>query len=111
MNRGSDSVTPMSLSATPPAPPLAVRLRRAALAAALLGVLAGLLYAKTIPCAFATVFHRPCPGCGSTRAVVALLHADLHGVLMYNPFGPVMAALIGVLGLQALASVLVHGDF
>src|SRR5262249_51130087 len=69
------------------------------------------LYAKAIPCAFASVFHRPCPGCGSTRAVVALLHGDLHGVLAYNPFGPVMAVLIGVLGLQAVASILVHGDF
>jgi hypothetical protein len=77
----------------------------------LLGVLGGLLYAKAIPCAFARFFHTPCPGCGSTRAVLALIHGDLHGVLHYNPFGPVMAVLLGVLGVQAFASILTHGDF
>ncbi len=92
-------------------PPLVVRLRRAAGAVVLLGVLGALLYAKAIPCAFAKIFHTPCPGCGSTRSAVALLHGDLDGVLHYNPLGPVMAMLIGVLAVQALGSVLVHGDF
>jgi hypothetical protein len=70
-----------------------------------------LLYAKAIPCVFAHVFHIPCPGCGSTRAVVALLHGDLHGVFEYNPLGPVLALFMGVFGVQALASVVTHGDF
>ena len=71
----------------------------------------GLLYAKGIPCAFARIFHTPCPGCGSTRSAIALLHGDLDGVLRYNPLGPVMAVFIGVLAAQSLGSVLVHGDF
>lgn len=71
----------------------------------------GLLYAKGVPCAFARILHTPCPGCGSTRSAVAFLHGDLEGVLRFNPLGPVMAVLIGVLALQSIASVLVHGDF
>ena len=102
---------------SPPAPlpstpvPLVVRLRRACLTAAGVLVFGALLYAKGIPCAFARIFHTPCPGCGSTRSAVALLHGDLDGVLRYNPLGPVMAVLIGVLAAQSLVSVLVHGDF
>jgi hypothetical protein len=28
--------------------------------------------------------HRLCPGCGSTRALHALLHLDIQGALQYN---------------------------
>jgi hypothetical protein len=39
------------------------------------------------------------------------MHGDLHGVFRYNPLGPVAALFIGVLAIQSLVSVLVHGDF
>ncbi len=94
-------------SATVPFP---VRLRRASLLAVLLAAFGALLYAQSIPCFFARLFHVPCPGCGSTRAVLALLHGDLEGVVRYNPLGPVVAVLIGVLALDVLRSVLLHGD-
>jgi hypothetical protein len=81
------------------------------LTAAALGILAAFLYAKAVPCVFARLFHTPCPGCGSTRAVLALLSGDLHGVFLYNPLGPAAALLIGVLAIQALVSVVAHGDF
>ena len=84
---------------------------RAALTAAVVVALAALLYAKGIPCAFARIFHTPCPGCGSTRSVVALLQGDLDGALHYNFIGPVMAVLVAALAVQSLVSVLVHGDF
>jgi hypothetical protein len=90
---------------------LGVRLKRAALASAALGVVAALLWAKALPCTFARVLHVPCPGCGSTRAVLALARGDLAGVLRYNPLGPAVAALLAVFGVQALASMLTHGDF
>lgn len=103
---------PSASSATGlPAIPLAVRVRRAGIAAGLLGFLALLLSAKAVPCVFAHVLHVPCPGCGSTRAVVALARGDLVEVVRYNPFGPVLAIVLGVFGVQALASVLAHGDF
>jgi hypothetical protein len=90
--------------------PLSVRLRRAGGALAVFGVIGAILYAKGMPCVFAHLFHVPCPGCGSTRAVLALLSGDLHGMLVYNPLGPAAALLIGILAAQALASVVVHGD-
>lgn len=101
--------SPAPLSVTPP--PLSVRLRRAALTAAFFAVLGGLLSAKAVPCAFAKMFHLPCPGCGSTRAVLALLDGDVGSMVRFNPIGPVAAVLIGVLVVQAFASVLARGDF
>jgi hypothetical protein len=92
------------------AAPMSVRLKRTALATALFALLGALLYAKAIPCMFARLFHTPCPGCGSTRAVLALLDGDLAGVLHYNPVGPIAAFLIGLLALQVLVSVARHGD-
>ena len=103
--------SPAPPSVTPPPPPLSVRLRRAALTAAFFAVLGGLLSAKAVPCAFAKMFHLPCPGCGSTRAVLALLHGDVDSMVRFNPIGPAAAVLIGVLVVQAFASVLARGDF
>jgi hypothetical protein len=94
-----------------PAVPLGVRLRRAAWTAASFALLAIVLYAKGLPCMFARLFHTPCPGCGSTRAVIALTRGDWPGVLHNNPLGPVAALLIGMLGLQSCVSVLRYGDF
>ncbi|MCW5817096.1 MAG: DUF2752 domain-containing protein [Labilithrix sp.] len=59
---------------------------------------------------FARLTHQPCPGCGSTRAVLALLHGDLHGVLTNNPFGPAVALLVGALAAQCFVSILRWGD-
>jgi hypothetical protein len=42
--------------------------------------------------------------------VIALLHGDVEGALLFNPFGALMALLIGVLALDATRSVLRHGD-
>lgn len=84
---------------------------RAALTASGLAAFGTLLWAKAIPCGFATLTRHPCPGCGSTRAVLALAHGDLAGVLHTNPFGPFMAVILGVLVVQAIASMLFDGDF
>lgn len=83
---------------------------RAALATALIAGFGTLLAAKAVPCGFATVTHHPCPGCGSTRAVLALVSGDLDGVVRNNPFGPLMAVVLGVLVVQTILSVLRHGD-
>jgi hypothetical protein len=78
--------------------------------AALLFAVALVLGSGLVPCAFARVTHLPCPGCGSTRAVVALLHGDLAGVLHMNPLGPVMALVLGLLAIEAIISVLQSGN-
>jgi len=36
--------------------------------------------------------HIPCPSCGSTRSVLALMHGDLIGGLYWNPLGFVIIA-------------------
>ncbi len=92
----------------------ATRARRFGRAAIFVGVLASatyLLAAAHVPCGFARMFQIPCPGCGSTRAMLALAHGDLHGLVHYNPLAPLMTLLIVALATQALASVLATGTF
>lgn len=90
--------------------PLPIRVRRAALGLVFGGVLFALLYAGAVPCMFARFTHHPCPGCGSTRSVLALLHGDLHGVLASNPLGPAAALLMGIFAAQTWLSLLKWGD-
>jgi hypothetical protein len=59
---------------------------------ALFGVAVG---AGLLPCFTAKYLHVPCPGCGATRSTLALLSLDFHGVLRFNPFGPLLAAMLG----------------
>lgn len=88
-----------------------VRVRRAAIFVGALGAITYLLASAGVPCGFARIFHVPCPGCGSTRAMLALATGDLHGLVRYNPLAPFMTLLIVALALQAFASVLATGTF
>jgi hypothetical protein len=65
----------------------------------------------SVPCGFAHVFHAPCPGCGSTRAMLALASGDLAGLVRYNPLAPLMSLLVAALVGQALGSLLATGTF
>lgn len=47
-----------------------------------------------IPCIFDTVIGLYCPGCGGTRALVALLHGRIFQALWYHPLIP-YAAVVG----------------
>ena len=87
------------------------RAARAAIFVSLLAVASYLLAAAQVPCGFARMFHTPCPGCGSTRAMLALASGDLHGVLHYNPLAPLMTLLVVALAGQAIASLLATGTF
>jgi hypothetical protein len=94
-----------------PAPPLPRRVARAAaFAGAMLGF-AWLLASAHVPCGFATALHLPCPGCGSTRAMLSLAAGDLHGLVHYNPLAPLTTLFLVVLAGQALASLLATGTF
>jgi hypothetical protein len=48
------------------------------------------------PCMFARLTGRPCPGCGLTRAMVALAQGDWAAVMIYQPFAPFFGC-VGVL--------------
>lgn len=50
-----------------------------------------LLFALGLPtCPYALLLHHPCPGCGLTRATLALLAGDLDGALALNPLSPLV---------------------
>lgn len=98
-------------AAQPPLRSRADRLVRAAIFAGVLGVFVFLLASAHVPCGFARIFRMPCPGCGSTRAMLALAHGDLSSFLRYNPMAPFMTLLITVLVVQAFASVVTTGTF
>ncbi len=47
--------------------------------------LAGIfLYISGVGCVWRFLFHYPCPGCGITRACVALVHGDFKAAFEYN---------------------------
>ena len=69
--------------------------RRAAVVAGWGGVAALVVAARVPLCPTAALLHLPCPGCGMTRAGVALLHGDLAGALALHPLSVVAVPLVG----------------
>ena len=78
--------------------------------AAVIAAMAFVMGSGVVPCGFAQTTHLPCPGCGSTRSVQALLHGDVLGAIRMNPFGPVMAVMLALLSIDAFVVVLRDGD-
>jgi hypothetical protein len=58
-------------------------------AAALLVALSG-----TPVCPTALVLGVPCPGCGLTRATLALLHGELRAAVGFHPLAPLLVPLL-----------------
>lgn len=46
---------------------------------------AALLFLRVPLCPFAMFAHQPCPGCGLTRATLALLHGDVGTAVHFHP--------------------------
>ena len=70
------------------------------LAACLLLVLANLAGISLLQCNFQTVTGLPCPGCGMTRGMAALLRGHFQEAWRWHPFTPLLA-LSGVVVLLA----------
>src|ERR1043165_9106754 len=77
--------------------------RRTLTGAASVAVLAGLGVVYQFPpaeysfyprCLIYTTTHWLCPGCGSTRALHALLHGDVQSALHYNALFTVLAPFV-----------------
>jgi hypothetical protein len=57
-------------------------------------------------CPSAALLGVPCPGCGLTRATLALLHGDLGTALRFHPLVPILAPVyVGLLGVIAAGYV------
>jgi hypothetical protein len=53
-------------------------------------------------CPLALFAGIPCPGCGLTRATIALFHGDLGGALRFHPLVLVLTPLFGAAMLKVL---------
>ncbi len=78
-------------------------------AGAVLLVLA--LHGVRIPCVFHTVTGLSCPGCGNTRAAVALWQLDLAASFRYNPMFLPEVFYLSWVALSAAAGYLKEGRF
>lgn len=64
-----------------------------------------------VPCIFNKLTGLSCPGCGNTRAVLALLRLDLIGAFTYNPMFPVEFFYLGFVYIRCAADYLRTGRF
>ncbi len=89
---------------------LALLLQRRGLALVISG--AALLQATLVwaglpgwPCPVAHMLHVPCPGCGLSRAVVALMRGDWHTALALHAYAPVFVLVFGLFVCASLLPV------
>lgn len=60
-------------------------------------------------CPFAIVTRHPCPGCGLTRAGVALLQGHLDEAFHWHPLVIPIVPIVGVIVLQGVYNYVRHG--
>lgn len=81
-------------------------LRRASVVFGLSALALLAIFLEAPLCPTAALLGVPCPGCGLTRATLALLRGDLSGALHLHPLVPVLAPLyFGLIGAAALGYV------
>jgi hypothetical protein len=73
--------------------------------------LAALVLAARLPlCPFANFLGMPCPGCGMTRATLALLSGDVSDALAFQPLIALVLPLAALLGAGASLGYLKSGS-
>jgi hypothetical protein len=60
-------------------------------------------------CLSAALLHIPCPGCGMTRATLALLRGDWSAALAFHPLSVLVAPLAAVLAIEHAARYIRSG--
>ncbi|MBI2213207.1 MAG: DUF2752 domain-containing protein [Acidobacteria bacterium] len=94
MDSPSQATTPPGSS---PATALVVWLGGALLAVAVVAWLAALGPGETTICLFRHWTGVPCPGCGVTRSIAALVRGDVSRAFHLHPLAPIAAAEAGIL--------------
>lgn len=61
-------------------------------------------------CLFKRLFHIPCPSCGATRAIAALMQGEVKEALLLNPIGILLALMLVGIPLWILADVILKKD-
>ena len=61
-------------------------------------------------CMIKRITNIPCPSCGSTRSVSAVLHGDFAGAIYWNPLGLVVLAIMIVLPIWLAADLILKKD-
>lgn len=84
------------------------RLARLAVVAALGGGLFTVLVSGLVGCQFAIITGGPCPGCGLTRATLAIARGDLGAAFALQPFAFLVSPLFAACAL-GLARLYVTG--
>ncbi len=67
-----------------------------------MAAIALVLGSGVVQCPFAAMTHEPCPGCGSTRSVLALLHLHVGQAFFLNPSAPIVVASVSVIAAEGL---------
>lgn len=61
-------------------------------------------------CLFKRISGIPCPSCGTTRSVIELLHGDILGAILWNPFGLIVGSVLLFVPFWITADLLLHND-
>jgi len=61
-------------------------------------------------CLFKRITTIPCPSCGSTRSVLALLKGDLSAALVWNPFGLILVSVMLISPIWILFDLVTRQD-
>ncbi len=61
-------------------------------------------------CLFKEVTGIPCPSCGTTRSLIALINGNIKDSLLINPFGPMMALALLIIPLWIVVDNLRRSD-
>lgn len=62
-------------------------------------------------CLFKRLFHIPCPSCGSTRAIAALMQGEVKEAFLLNPIGILLALMLVGIPLWILVDVILKKDY